>query len=250
MEPGARNRPRGAAPVSLFAGTAEWYARYRPGYPPELIERLAAAAGLDGTGRLLDLGTGTGQLAIPLAPYVAAVVAVDPEPDMLAQLPAGIGRRQARAEDVDETWGTFDLVTIGRAFHWMDGAAVLERLARVTRQVALVGDRFEESDAQETLLAVSRELFGERPPMKQPTVKYGRALAGSAFSDVQKLTVEYELTRTVDELIGFAYSTSFASLARVGGRREEFERELRTRLKPVYCERVRVDAFLGRRGDE
>lgn len=236
--------------MSLFAGTAEWYARYRRGYPQELIEQLAAAARLGGTGRLLDLGTGTGQLAVPLAPYVAGVVAVDPEPEMLALLPAGIERRQARAEDLDETWGTFELATIGRAFHWMDGDVVMDRLARVTRQVALVGDRLEESESQSTLLAVSRELFGERPRMKQPTVKYDEALAASAFSDVQRLTVEYELTRTVDDLIGFAYSTSFASLARVGARREEFERRLRDRLKPVYRERVRVDAFLGRRGDE
>jgi hypothetical protein len=55
---------------------------------------------------------------------------------------------------------------------------------------------------------------------------------------------------TVDELIGFAYSTSFASLARIGDRREEFEQELRRRLQPSYREHVTVDAFLGRRGDE
>ena len=77
-----------------------------------------------------------------------------------------------------------------------------------------------------------------------------RGLAASVFSDVEKLTVEYERTRTVEELIGFAYSTSFASPVRVAGRRDEFERELRARLKPVYHERVRVDAFLGGGVDE
>ena len=236
--------------MSLFGGTAEWYARYRPGYPPELLEQLADAAGLDGTGRLLDLGTGTGLLAVPLAPYVAEVVAADPEPEMLAQLPAGIVTREARAEEVDETWGTFVLVTIGRAFHWMDGDVVMERLARVTRQVALVGDKIEESEAETTLLEVAREFFGERPPMKQPKVLYQQALAASPFSDVQVITVEIERTWTIDQLIGFAYSTSFASLARVGDRREEFERALRERFKPSYRERVTVDAVLGRRGDE
>jgi ubiquinone/menaquinone biosynthesis C-methylase UbiE len=236
--------------MSLFAGTAEWYARYRAGYPHELIERLAVAAGLDGTGRLLDLGTGTGQLAVPLAPYVAEVLAVDPEAEMLAQLPDGIDTRHARAEDLDETWGTFRLATIGRAFHWLDGDVVMDRLSRVTRQVALVGDSLEQSDAQSLLVDIARELLGERPPMKQPAVKYGEALAASPFADVQQLTVEYERTRTVDDLIGFAYSTSFASLARLGERREEFERQVRARLKPVYRERIRVDAFLGRRDGE
>jgi hypothetical protein len=187
---------------------------------------------------------------VALAPYVAQVVAADPEPEMLAELPTGIERRLARAEDLDESWGTFRLVTIGRAFHWMDGAVVMNRLAQVTRQVALVGDRLEESDAQLTLLAVAREFFGERPKMKQPRVLYDQALAASVFSDVEQLTVEYERTRTVEDLIGFAYSTSFASPARVAERRDEFERELRARLQPVYHERVRVDAFLGRRVDQ
>ena len=40
----------------MFKGTAPYYARYRPGYPPELLVRLAATARLDGMGRLLDLG--------------------------------------------------------------------------------------------------------------------------------------------------------------------------------------------------
>ena len=86
--------------------------------------------------------------------------------------------------------------------------------------------------------------------MKQPTVRYAEALAASPFSNVQTITVEVVRTWTIDTLIGFAYSTSFASLARVGDRREAFERALRARIKPSYRERVTVDAVLGRRGDE
>jgi hypothetical protein len=116
--------------------------------------------------------------------------------------------------------------------------------------VALVADTVEQSEAQTDLLAVAREFLGERPPMKQPTVRYAQALAASPFSDVIELSVEVERTWTIDQLIGYAYSTSFASLRRVGNSREEFERELRARLKPLYRERVPVDAVLGRRRDE
>lgn len=230
----------------MFKGTAPYYARYRPGYPPELLVRLAAAAGLDGTGRLLDLGCGPGPLAVPLSRYVEEVVAVDVEAEMLEELPPGIRAVHGRAEDVDESWGSFCLVTIGRAFHWMDGPVVMERLAGITRQVALVGDSHEHSEAQTALLEISRELFGERPRMKQPTVRYAQALADSPFNDVTEISVEVERTWTVDQLIGFAYSTSFASLARVGDRRAEFEGVVRERLKPFYRERVPVDALLGR----
>jgi SAM-dependent methyltransferase len=236
----------------LFRGAATYYSRFRRGYPDELLDLLADRAGLDGTGRLLDLGCGTGQLAVPLAARVEEVVAVDPEPEMLAEMvaPQNVRKVNGRAEDVDESWGSFRLVTIGRAFHWMDGPLVLDRLSRITAQVALVADTMEQSEAQTDLLAVAREFVGERPPMKQPTVRYKPALAASPFSDVVELSVEVERTWTIDQLVGLAYSTSFASLRRVGARREEFEREVRARLKPYYRERVTVEAVLGRRRDE
>ena len=233
--------------MSLFRGTASHYAQFRSRYPEELLRQLAEWAGLDGTGRLLDLGCGPGFLAVPLSAYVAEVIAVDPEPEMLAQMEARPNVRGlvGRAEDVDESWGTFRLATIGRAFHWMDGPVVLERLARVTPQLALVGDRLEESDAQVTVRDIAEELFGERPAMKQPNVRYEESLAGSAFSDVVELRVEVERTWTVDQLIGLAYSTSYGAPHRVGYRREEFERELRARLRPTR-ERVSVYAVSGR----
>jgi SAM-dependent methyltransferase len=233
--------------VGLFTGTAAYYARFRSRYPEELLGQLVDEAGLDGAGRLLDLGCGPGFLAVPLSAHVAEVIAVDPEPEMLAAMDAPPNVREVvgRAEDVDESWGTFRLATIGRAFHWMDGPLVLERLARVTPQLALLGDRLEESDAQVTLRDVAEELLGERPAMKQPNVRYEESLADSAFSDVVVLRVEVERTWTVEQLIGLAYSTSYGAPHRVGDRREEFERELRARLRPTR-ERVSVYAVLGR----
>jgi SAM-dependent methyltransferase len=243
-------RPDDHRLAMIFKGAASYYARYRPGYPQELLERVAERAGLDGTGRLLDLGCGTGNVAIGLAGRVDEVVAVDVEPEMLAEVrkaaPANVRTVEARAEDVDETWGMFRLVTIGAALHWFDSALVLDRLAAITPAVALLGERVQ-SEAMRTLLAVSEELLGKRPAMLSPTIKYEEALARSAFSDVEQLSVDVERTWTPDELIGLAYSTSFASPVRVGDRREEFERELRARLAPHYRERVRIDAILGRR---
>ena len=74
--------------MGRFESTAPWYARYRPRYPAELIERLVAAAGLDGRSRVLDLGAGPGHVASAIAGHVGEVVAVDVEPDMLAQIDA------------------------------------------------------------------------------------------------------------------------------------------------------------------
>ncbi len=235
----------------LFRGAASYYARFRPGYPAELLALVAERAGLDATGRLLDLGCGTGNIAIPLAAHVGEVVAVDVEPEMLIELeraaPPNVRTVEARAEEVDESWGTFRLTTIGAALHWFDSGLVLERLASITPIVALLGEPLEQSEALRTLLAVAKELLGEPPRTQGRSVRFEEALAASPFSEVETLSVEVDRTWTPDEVIGLAYSTSFASLERVGERREEFERELRARLAPSYVEHAWVDAVLGRR---
>jgi hypothetical protein len=56
----------------LFAGTAEYYARYRLPYPGTLIEDLVGRAGLTGERRLLDLPSRTGEVALALRPSSTA----------------------------------------------------------------------------------------------------------------------------------------------------------------------------------
>src|SRR5690349_23730188 len=51
----------------------------------EFYDMVAHKFNLDGTGRLLDLGCGTGQLAIPFSSYFEEVIGLDPEPEMLEQ---------------------------------------------------------------------------------------------------------------------------------------------------------------------
>ncbi|MFE3961036.1 methyltransferase domain-containing protein [Nocardia sp. NPDC059091] len=72
----------------LFADTAWHYARYRPGYPSEFLDEIVRSFQLDGSGRLLDLGCGTGQLTVPLSKHVREAVGVDPEPQMLIEAAA------------------------------------------------------------------------------------------------------------------------------------------------------------------
>ena len=127
--------------MGRFESTAPWYARYRPRYPAELIERLVAASGLDAGSRVLDLGAGPGHVATAVAAYVGEVVAVDVEAGMLAQIDApNVRTLVGPAEDVDVSWGRFDLVTAGRSFHWFDAGVMFERLPLVTEHLALLGD--------------------------------------------------------------------------------------------------------------
>ena len=59
---------------SLFAGAAGYYQQGRLPYAPGLADVFARSLGLDGRGRLLDLGCGPGTVTLRLAPpgYAAA----------------------------------------------------------------------------------------------------------------------------------------------------------------------------------
>ncbi|HMB29065.1 MAG TPA: methyltransferase domain-containing protein, partial [Blastocatellia bacterium] len=61
----------------------------------ESIAILAEQLGWSTGDRVLDLGAGPGQLSLLVAPFVAEVVAIEPEPDMLTE-----GERRAAMANV------------------------------------------------------------------------------------------------------------------------------------------------------
>ena len=124
--------------MGRFASTAELYEQYRPPYPARFFRAVAEKLALSGQQALIDLGTGPGPLALGFAPYAGRVVAVDPEPAMLAAARAAAARAgvdvtflESRAEDLPDDIGRFDVVTIGRALHWMDRNALAPLFERL-----------------------------------------------------------------------------------------------------------------------
>ncbi len=125
-----------------FGGTtAQLYAKYRRDLPAAQAAELAERIGLGPDDVVVDLGCGTGQLAVPLQPYCAAVVGIDPEPAMLVEFRA---RRAARVlyvlgddHDLPRLGSVFGrpvgAVVIGNALHWMDEAATFRAGAALVR---------------------------------------------------------------------------------------------------------------------
>jgi SAM-dependent methyltransferase len=123
-----------------FGRTAEDYARFRAGFPSEFFIRLAWH-GVIGPGQsALDLGTGTGTVALGLARLGCEVVALDLAPAMLAkvaQSAAGEGlrveTRVASAEATGLPDAAFDLAIAGQCWHWFDRPRAAAEAMRVLK---------------------------------------------------------------------------------------------------------------------
>jgi len=206
-----------------FQGTVAFYERYRLTYPHRLIRRVAGLAGLKPGDAVLDLGCGTGMLAIPFAREGMAVTAMDPEPEMLAATAAAaegagvcVTLQQAGSYDLTPDMGPYRLVVIGRAFHWMDRPATLAMLERIVTPdgaVALFHDAHppvEENGWFKTVCDISarhRRLSGtaERGGGHR---RYEPFLLASAFTELDGLSVTIRQTWTVEDIVGRAFSMS------------------------------------------
>jgi SAM-dependent methyltransferase len=118
--------------------TAEDYAAWRPGYPASFFERLRELeVGLPGQ-RVLDLATGTGALALPLAAAGCAVTGVDlasEQVDAARALAANQGLDlelfASRAEETGLPGAAFDIVTASQCFGYFDPAIIWSELRRL-----------------------------------------------------------------------------------------------------------------------
>lgn len=128
VEPGPRTL------ASSFGGAASAYAEHRPSYAPAAV-RWALSRAASGM-RVLDLGAGTGKLTETLLALGADVVAVEPDPAMLAELRRVLPAARARAgnaEAIPLPDASVDAVVAGNALHWFDMAVAGPEIARVLR---------------------------------------------------------------------------------------------------------------------
>ncbi|MEU1286229.1 class I SAM-dependent methyltransferase [Kitasatospora sp. NPDC005856] len=268
---------------TLFAGTAAHYTRGRLPYAPGLAQALAEALGLDGRGRLLDVGCGPGTLALALAHLFGEVVGVDPDAGMIAEARrVGAGEPKAawvraRAEGLPPGLGTFTLATFGQSFHWMDRdlvAATVRRMLRPGGALAHISD-----------------LKGEPRPtggLPHPPVPYGAigelvrhylgpvrragrgllphgtpdgeaaVLARAGFTGPQRIVVPggRPLERTADDVVAGVFALSSSAPPLFAERRPAFESDLRrllTRTSPsgLFSERQpSSEVFIWRTAEE
>lgn len=118
---------------TVFDQQAEAYAEARPAYPEQVYARLAEC-GLRSGARVLELGAGTGQVTAHLLARGAEVVAVEPGPRLATVLRRRLPVEALRVvvndfETASLPAGPYDLAVSATAFHWLDPALALPKLA-------------------------------------------------------------------------------------------------------------------------
>jgi SAM-dependent methyltransferase len=104
----------------------------RPPYPDRIFERLADLI-VDRPRTVLDVGTGTGEIARRLAPFADRIDAVDLSLPMIAK-----GKRASGGDAANLQWihgpaekapisPPYALVTAGASLHWMEWPVVMPR---------------------------------------------------------------------------------------------------------------------------
>lgn len=247
--------------MTSFESTGAFYSRYRVPYPVSLLASLKTDADLGHDSLVLDLATGPGRLALPLALSVREVVAVDIEPEMLNEGRRLARRRSitnvkwvhARSEDLSVMPGSVDLVTIGEAFHRLDQGLILQRIGQWLKDdasVALVGcfgvmhgEYAWQKSLRRALSAWTKEPL-DGPPTMRGKDHDVRRLIEAGFAGVANREFSESHIWSRDSILGHLHSTSRFSLSALGDGREDFTRavlgafgpdEARRFPQKVYC---------------
>jgi len=219
-------------PATRGFAAADVYERGRPDYPQAAVDRLVAELDLRAGRTVVDLAAGTGKLTRLLVPSGARVLAVEPLPEMRAELerraPAATVLA-GRAEQIPVEDGAADAVTVASAFHWFDLDAALVEIRRVLAPgggLALLWNaRDERTDLQRALSDLIDPYRGGAPGRSQRD--WLAVLAGSgAFARTRRLLYPHEQVVDEDGLVARVLSISFVG-ALPPGERAEVEEQVR-----------------------
>ncbi len=108
----------------MFTHAAEYYDKYRPGYPQEIIDSLISVTGISECSDLLEIGCGSGKATGQLIGNGFNILGIDPGEDLIR-----IGNERfknesvrfekGRFEEYDFGQQKFDVIYAAQSFHWV-----------------------------------------------------------------------------------------------------------------------------------
>lgn len=122
-----------------FSSRAEAYAKYRPGYPPGVVETLKSECGLTTDSAVADVGSGTGILTELLLKNGNRVFGIEPNEAMRVFAEETLKDYQqfesvdGSAEATNLYDDSVDIVVAAQAFHWFDREKTKREFRRILK---------------------------------------------------------------------------------------------------------------------
>ncbi|TXL72209.1 class I SAM-dependent methyltransferase [Vineibacter terrae] len=252
-----------------FQSTAAYYLAGRPAYAPRLIKRVVELCGLRDADRVLDLGCGPGQLAVAFASFAGSVTAMDPEPEMLRVAAAAAAAAKVDVSfvngssyDLAPSLGPIRIVTIGRAFHWMDRVDTLRRLDTMIvpdGAVVLFGDSHPRvpdnawlDDYRALIDRFAADDMHRSLRRSSDWIRHEAVLLDSVFNQLETVGIIERRQTAVESLVERALSMSSTSRGKIGEKADGLAQAIREVMtvharNGAVVEVVESDALIARR---
>lgn len=198
-----------------FGAAARLYDAARPTYPADAVAWALGQAPL----RVLDLGAGTGRLTGVLLDAGHEVVAVEPDPQMLAVLAGGHPGATAlagSAERIPLPEGAVDAAVSGQAYHWFDRETALPEIGRVLVPGGTFAPMWNLRDddvawvaALSAIIGSERRWRGSAGPAGDPARIEDGLEFGPWFGGTEHGVFEHTTTTTPDGLVDLVKSRSY-----------------------------------------
>jgi SAM-dependent methyltransferase len=197
---------------SSFGAAAAAYAEHRPDYPEAAVSWALQPVRGRSPLRVLDIGAGTGKLTRTLAGLADDVIAVEPDPAMIAelrrQLP-GVRSLPGAAEQIPLPDGSVDAVFAGQAAHWFDLPRAIPEICRVLAAGGVAAGLWNVDDDRVGWVAGLAEVCGSTATLSE--WDRARAYPGAdadwhrarpdLFAPAEEARFEHWQLRTADSLV-------------------------------------------------
>lgn len=193
-----------------FSELAKRYVDFRPHYPKELFDYLAALVPRESL--VWDCAAGSGQATVDLAARFAQVIATDGSAQQLASAPRlpNVEYRLALAEQSGLETESINLVTVAQALHWFDHDSFFAELRRVLKPGGLLAvwvyatNRIEGQEVDAIVQDYYSNIVGPYWPPERRMTENGYSTISFPFPPITQLpTFRMEARWTLDQLLGY-----------------------------------------------
>ena len=155
----------------MFDKAAEYYDKFRPGYPKEIIEAMVMHTNLNKASKTLEIGAGSGKATELLKNYGFSIRCIDPGENLVkhgnikfADYP-NISFECGRFEELEQSDEKYDVIFSAQSFHWLPQPAGYQKCAEMLRENGYIAPFWNmyityDDEADNDLLELSKKYGG------------------------------------------------------------------------------------------